>query len=113
MGKIIFQAIKVGRGRNAPQKRFKICAECGLKCTDHRIDISEPDKESICIVCLARAYFNQKKRKAKWYNKILSSLFSNKPQTDVIVSKRKIKVVPSVGETVTVDKPADAQTKAA
>ena len=53
MGKIVFQAIKVGRGRNAPE-RYKICAECGMRCTDHRIDVKEPEKESICIGCLAR-----------------------------------------------------------
>ena len=62
-----YKIFKVGRGVNAPKKRYRNCKSCGLTIKDFRIErIVNDVKEYYCVHCPIKEYFKPKKWRMKW-----------------------------------------------
>lgn len=66
--KMNYKILKVGRGVNAPSKRFKVCRICGEKIKDFRFEhvLNDGTRHYYDVICLVEKYFEVKK---KWWSK--------------------------------------------
>lgn len=67
-----YKILKVGRGVNAPSKRFKICKLCGEQIKDFRFEhiLEDGTRHYYDVICLAELAFKQMAIKKKWWAKI-------------------------------------------
>lgn len=65
-----YKILKVGRGVNAPSKRFKKCKICGNEIKDFRFEhiLSDGTRHYYDVICIVEKYFAFTNRE-KWWSK--------------------------------------------